>query len=52
MKSKIDEYLNKRGVYNKKYLDYIHANSVGKKTFSMCSVDGFDFVVSHLFDDS
>ncbi len=48
----IMEYLHLRGVKDKNYQDYLLHSDVLCLKFQLCSLNGFDYMVNHLFDAS
>ena len=48
-RKKIYDYLISRGVKDSTYLDFIKNNKLGILEPNFCSVDGFDFGISHFF---
>lgn len=49
---KIREYLDIRDIKDEKFVEYMSEMDLKGTTKKVCSVEGFDFVLSHFFDDS
>ena len=49
-KSELINYLNKRKVNDNDYLKFILNYNPDNYKFTLCTVNGFDFVVSHFLD--
>ena len=47
----VNEYLNLRNVKDKDYLHFVKNNPAKFEEFKLCSVRGFDFMVSHFLDN-
>lgn len=52
MNKEITIYLKKQGVTDKDFFSFMLGTKDKDLCFKLCSVDGFDFMVSHFFDDS
>lgn len=52
MNKEISVYLKKQGITDKEYLAFMLETKNEDLCFKLCSVDGFDFMVSHFFDNS
>ena len=52
MSEKIVAYLKECGVNDGEYFSFLIEKKYKDLNFKLCSVDGFDFIVSHFFDDS
>ena len=52
MRNQILVYLRERKVKNEKYLSFILSEDMYDIEFKLCSIDGFDFMVSHFFDST
>ena len=51
MNQRLVEYLDKRKVNDEAYRTYVLA-SPSDQSFELCSINGFDFMVSHFLDGS
>lgn len=51
-KVKIYEYLNKIGLNNEQYNDFISSYVAEDTAYTLCTINGFDFIVSHFFDET
>lgn len=49
---KIREYLDKRDIKDEKFVEYLSRMVLKETTSKVCSVEGFDFVLSHFLDNS
>lgn len=52
MRNQLLVYLRERQVKNEKYLSFIISEDIHNIEFKLCSIDGFDFMVSHFFDST
>lgn len=53
LSNNIDKYLRERGVEDNCYRRFLSNNSCAAgHDFVLCSVDGFDYIVSHFLDSS
>ncbi len=48
----LDDYLNQRGVKDDIYRAFVKQYRPDDYSFTMCSTDGFDYIVSHFLDKS
>ena len=52
MNKELVDYLKKKHINDTTFLSFIYNENSEDIVYKLCSVDGFDFVVSHFFDDS
>ncbi|MGM9597336.1 MAG: hypothetical protein ACI3XO_05935 [Eubacteriales bacterium] len=51
-KNELSAYLDKRGVNDPTYRNFITKEQKNHKKFKLCSVNKFDFIVDHFLDSS
>lgn len=50
--NQLSDYLNLRGVRDQSYCEFAQKYCPGDYKFTMCTVNGFDYIVSHFLDRS